>query len=117
MIEVQANLGEFLKNEGMDAAVINANRHCNKWSERAYNVLIYFLTKSTTDTFMTEDLRAFAVDMGLEEPPSKRAWGSIIVKAKKEGLIEFMGYDQVNNPRAHKANAARWQAVRYIKNE
>jgi hypothetical protein len=59
---------------------------------------------------MVEDVRKSAIGT-VEEPPSLRAWGSIIVKASKNGFIKRVGYKQVNNPLAHKTPASLWAIV------
>ena len=104
------NLGEYLKQEGMKASLDNANSMDNLWSEKAFGYLKDFLLV-TNDVFMAENIREYAHQNGLEYPPSKRAWGAIIVRAKKEGLITFRGYSQVSNPKAHRANAMLWVKV------
>lgn len=109
----QSDLGTYLKEEGIQTAVSNADRKIPGWSIMAMKLFVEFLQASPKigdGTFMTEDVRAYALAKGLPNPPSKRAWGSIIVKAKKNRIIKFVGYDQVNNPKAHRANAARWRA-------
>ena len=107
------NKGEHLKNEGITAAIENADRHNYNWSISAYNLLKAFLkTEKSEQKFMAEDIRTFADNMLLENPPSNRAWGAIIIKAKKEKLIIFAGYNQVKNPKAHMANAGLWEKVR-----
>jgi len=102
------NLGEELKQEGMEISIRHANQRVRNWSVSAFNILKRFL-KEREGNFMAEDIRVFAHFKGLDEPPSKRAWGSLIVKAKKLGLIEFVRFSQVANPRAHKANASVWR--------
>lgn len=99
--------GEQLKQAGMDQAIENADRRVFDWSMSAYSILKDFLKKHNLP-FMAEDVRNYASRLGLEEPPSKRSWGSLIVKAKKEGLIKFIKYSQVSNSLAHRANASVW---------
>ncbi len=44
------------------------------------------------------------------EPPSLRAWGAVLLSAAKRGWIRQVGYVHVDNPKAHKANAALWES-------
>lgn len=104
----QLLLGELLKQEGMYNSVANADNRIEAWSDRAYFILMEFISRQT-DVFMGEDVREYAGKRGLPEPPSKRAWGAVMARAKKEGLIVFSGYSQVSNPKAHRANASLWR--------
>jgi hypothetical protein len=56
---------------------------------------------------MTEDVRE-ASKHQLSEPPSARAWGGIIVKAVKCGLIYRKGFRNVSNVKAHRTPASLW---------
>lgn len=104
----EKSLGIKLKEEGMNKSRDNADRRIVNWSISAYNLLKVFVNKRV-GTFKAEDIRKFATTMGLEEPPSNRAWGSLIIKARNEDLIEMVGYSQVDNPKAHRANASVWR--------
>lgn len=104
--------GEELKQQGMRVALEHADSSTD-WSSRAWKALVSFLNSITPDTkFMGEDIRDYAESKrNLERPPSNRAWGSLIIRAKKMGIIKHVGYSQVNNPLAHKANASVWMKV------
>lgn len=99
--------GEALKNAGIRLASESAENKERGWNDRAYDFLENFIKERTSD-FMCEDFRDYCQRHGLTAPPSLRAYGSIIVKALRNGLIRQTGYAKVSNPKAHKANAARW---------
>ena len=61
--------------------------------------------------FMTEDVRQWAHDQGLEYPSHARAWGAVMLEAKKIGLIVQRGFGLVRNLRAHKTPANIWAKV------
>lgn len=104
--------GEDLKNEGIERSKNNADAsHNGNWSQVAYKFLVEYIRNPKVKTFMTEDIRMASGDK-VPEPPSLRAWGSIIVRASKEGLIQAVGYNTVSNPRAHKAFARVWKVNR-----
>jgi hypothetical protein len=109
------DLAEKLKEEGIKTAIEHADIEEPSWSEKAYQMLEQFLVDPANprmkyqDTFLGEEVRQYAFIHGLENPPSKRAWGAIIVKAQKEGLIEFAGYGKTSNPKAHSTPAALWK--------
>lgn len=98
-------LGKQLKTEGMDQAVMTADSVIPIWSTRAYDFLVNYAKYNYK--FMSEDVRT-ASESEIPTPPSNRAWGAVIVKAKKNGIIKHFGYGQVKNPIAHMANASVW---------
>jgi hypothetical protein len=95
------------KQDGIDQAMRHADQVHPEWSERAYAFLEGFV-KVQTGEFMTEDVRA-AAGGHLPEPPSRRAWGGVIQRAAKSGLIRRTGYGKVKNKRAHDTPAAIWR--------
>ena len=100
--------GNELKKAGIKKAVDHADQKVFLWSDRAFEVLKKYLLKRKKP-FMCEDVRQFAEDKtNLDLPPSNRAWGGVIQRAKNKGLIKHFGYFQVNNPKAHRANASIW---------
>lgn len=108
MSQLELNFsGEQLRDEGIKSATINANQVIDKWSERAYATLLKILPSDIN--FMTEDIRAWSLNVGLPEPPSLRAWGGLILRASKNGLIEKIGHGKVSNAKAHHCFAAIWR--------
>lgn len=100
--------GKILRNEGMQMSLFNANEKVAGWSALAMAFLEQYLVKFPFVEFQAEDLRKWAYRHGLKNPPSERAWGSIIRAAKKSGLIQFVRYENVDNPLAHKTPASVW---------
>jgi len=99
--------GEILKDFGMNAAIQNACSDEPDWKEQA----IAFVAKYPKTRFQTEDIRNWAYTNGLVRPPSDRAWGSVIVEAKKQNMIVFDGYEKVSNPKAHRTPACVWRKM------
>ncbi len=93
---------------GMQQAVDHANEASKQWSERAYKFLCNYL--GSGKEFMAEDLRKESQSI-VPEPPSLRAWGAIIRRASKNGLIERIGYRNVSNVKAHSTPAAVWRGT------
>lgn len=98
---------DLLKEQGIEQAVRHANEVSYKWSDRALIIFKDFL-KTCQSPFMAENFREYAEKNGLEQPPSKRAFGGIMCKAKGLGWIKSVGLGQVSNPFAHKAFASIW---------
>ena len=93
---------------GINQAVCHADKEEPSWSDKAYDFLVKYIR--TNKEFMVEDVRESAMGI-ISDPPSKRAWGGIVLRAKNKGLIRFVRYEKVKNPTAHCANAAVWIKV------
>ena len=92
---------------GIQKAEDSANQSVENWSELAYNFLKIYLQHN--HRFMVEDVRKACSGI-VPDPPSQRAWGAIIRKAKKNGLISHIGYQNVTNVKAHSTPASVWVA-------
>jgi len=101
--------GEILRNTGIDKAVSNADALSPDWSDKAYKILLEYISR-TDQPFMTEDVRTYAMQQkGFVAPMSDRAWGGPMAKARHAGKIVKVGIRAVTNPKAHCANATVWQ--------
>lgn len=101
--------GSDLRDAGIALAKEHQDRLSDSWSERAYILLCgRFLDRYGHDVFTTEDLRGFAAEVNFELPSEPRAWASVIVKAKKEGVIKFHSMGFSSNPQAHRRPINIW---------
>lgn len=101
--------GEELRNHGIQQSVDHANEKEENWSDMAFEHFKKYAQYHLT--FMTEDVREYANGLGFPIPPSKRAWGAVVLRAKKEKIIKHAGFGQVKNPKAHRANASIWKSL------
>lgn len=113
LFDMPPDSGAMLAREGMERAERHADQVVDQWSTSAYEYLCSFIMlKRRGFTFMTEDVRRLAELSGkVAIPPSKRAWGGVILKACHRKLIRKVGFQQVKNERAHCANASVWQII------
>ena len=95
------------RDDGINRAVKHANCVDPHWSDSAYDLLVAFLVFHP-NPFLTEDVREYAEQHGVPIPPSKRAWGGIVIRAAKEGLIKKIGYRNTTNPKSHATPATEW---------
>ena len=100
------NNGTQLRDKGIKQAIDNADDTHERWSEKAYKFLTNWI--KTQYEFMTEDVR-LASEKEIPKPPSNRAWGGIVVRAARAGLINKVGFSNVKNPKAHKTPASIWR--------
>jgi len=98
--------GAQLRDKGIQSALDHANEVSEYWSDVAFSFLLSFL-KNNRCEFMTENVREASVGI-VPEPPSKRAWGGIMVRAKKDGRIVSRGFRNVSNSKAHCTPATVW---------
>lgn len=104
------DLGEAMKQRGITLSERNANHQFDNWSDRAYHWLCEFI--KFNPRFRAEEAREYAMTQGLEEPKSNRAFGAIMLRAAKAGLVKKVGHEAVMNPKAHKAFASVWQTIK-----
>jgi hypothetical protein len=103
---IEPATGPQLRDKGIRKAVTKAEAINPSWSDLAYDFLRSYI--QTHHRFLTEDIRTAAERAGIVSPASKRVWGSLILRAVREGIIRADGYAQVSNPQAHCANARIW---------
>lgn len=100
------------RDAGMAQALDHAEAVHEGWAEEAANALRMYIAAHPGKEFMAEDVREYAYDvLAVPYPPHCRAWGSIIAKAARDGLIERVGIGPVKTASSHMANASVWRAA------
>jgi hypothetical protein len=110
---ISANQSELF--EVRDAAIQVAAAHADSvdplWSTSALDFLLKFMAANPGRTFLAEEVRAFAYERGLPTPPDLRAWGGVLQKASKSGLIAPAGFTTSKNRQAHMRPTQMWRAA------
>ena len=96
--------------QGMEAAIAHAESVQEGWKEAAYYFILVFPNKE----FRNEEIRKFAYAKGLPQPPAERAWGGVIVRAARAGMIEKIGIEHSQNPEAHQAMVGKWRKTEKV---
>ncbi len=104
--------GELLRDKGIKRAVQHAEDIHNDWQKQALDFL--YLYARDHDRFSGEMVRMLSKGI-VPEAPSARTWGAVLLTGARQGWIRQVGYIKVDNPKAHKANAALWESL--IRNE
>jgi hypothetical protein len=103
--EFDRDVGKRYADDGAKRAIDHAEIESPSWADKAGDFLIQYIKHGKE--FMVEDLR-LASRGTIPEPPSLRAWGGVIKRAAKAGLIYRTGTKSVKNVNAHAAFASTW---------
>ena len=83
---------EELAERGAKRAAAHADRVSEGWSEKALGFLAIF-ADGFSDPFTVEQVRDYWEGIGyIRRPPDARAWGAVVKRAHREGIIEPCGY-------------------------
>jgi len=99
------------RDKGMTRAADHADRVAAEWQAKAYAALQAYLPTVPAEGFTSGDFRRHA-SVHVPAPPDERAYGQIIMRAAKAGLIRRGGYTTHPDPSRHGAPAALWVVVR-----
>lgn len=97
------------RDEGIKQSEDSANDLHANWSDTAYDFLKGYI--KINPVFQVEDVR-FASQGIVKAPKSQRAWGAVILRAAREGLIWQDGFKKVKNVKAHRTPAALWKTIK-----
>lgn len=102
---------EQLRDAGMALALEHADAKIPKWGDMCYELLKQYLV-ITSGTFLTEYFRPWAESIkGLPAPPTPKAYGPVMNRAARAGIIKHLGYAPTSNPKGHKHPSSIWIRV------
>lgn len=107
-IQLDIFQSEINRDKGIKKALDSAEELNDGWANQAFIFLRNYI--KSNNHFMAEEVRKASEGI-VPNPPSERAWGGIIVRARKEKLIKRIGYQNVTNPKAHRTPAAVWGRI------
>jgi hypothetical protein len=105
-VQLNIEYAKKARDKGIEQAVKHADQVFDKWSDKCYGLFKDFV-KANPQPFQMETFRHSIVGL-LDEPPHKRAFGSIAVRAVRSGLIKRVGTAPVKNVKAHMAFSTVW---------
>jgi len=94
---------------GHKMAEVAADNAGAKWKERAFNAFKMYATEH--QFFITEEVRASNPD--IPAPPDDRAWGSIALRAGREGIVRGNGWVRGINRSGHGRLVTQWNSLIY----
>lgn len=95
-------------NEAIQRGVDHADLVVEGWSDTAFKLLKEFIL--TVSTFQSEDFRMWVGDR-LPHPPDERAFGAIIRRAVKAGLIKRIGFEPTSDKKTHRSPMSVWEKL------
>jgi hypothetical protein len=104
---MQPDLFTTPKDSAIAASYEAQNRKVDGWGDTALEFLKSY--RLTVKYFLTEDLRVASFGV-VQVPAEPRAWGAVIVRACKLGLIEWTGeYRCMDNLKSHSCPKKVWR--------
>lgn len=101
--QVEAELRREL---GVSRAASRAHRHAPGWEDDAVSAVKRFA--ETHESFIAEDVReTFHTPAEIDG----RAWGAVLQRARREGLIRADGYAPANS--SNRSPKVRWRSLVY----
>jgi hypothetical protein len=91
-------LAETRRDIGIDTSEGKANLDKAGWSDEAMHGLELYCQAHEAHEFLAEDVRAWTEEMGVVAAPENgRAWGGVIRRAARQGLIIRVGYGRAKS--------------------
>jgi len=97
------------RDQGMAVAVDHADTVEPDWQDQAFKFLLAF--GPTVEEFQGEDVRVAAEDH-VPQPPDNRAWGPIINRAARAGLIRRVDIRPQKSVSCHCSPKSVWSWIR-----
>lgn len=83
---------EERRDQGIENATQHANRVRREWSAQADAYAKMMIARRGFKPFLLEEIVEASKRDGVPQPPDGRAWGGVIIRLAKEGLVRKMGY-------------------------
>ncbi len=101
-------LARQLRDDGMARAADHAEVVEPGWNELALEYVRVYAKANRQ--LRGEMVRIYAENRGFPLPPDKRAWGAVMMRAAKAGLITKLGWTTAVDPKVHKNPVSLWQS-------
>src|SRR5690349_3033515 len=88
--QLDITFARVARDQGMQTAEDHANDEKHEWSNEAYAMLLKYL-ETHSEPFQTEQVRDWSDSMGLSFVSNPKAWGPVMTRACKAGVIIRIG--------------------------
>lgn len=89
---------------GYEGAKIAAAHAGEAWRDEAFDAFARYAARGVP--FTTEEVRTNAT---LSDPPDKRAWGQIALRAARAGIVERVGVTRAKSKSVHGMWVTQWR--------
>lgn len=103
--------GEALRDEGIERSRRSSEAASPEWQREAFEFLVGWLARRGSRPFQACEVRHASFGL-IPKPPTQRAWGHVLLRARKAKLIELHGQGPDLDPKSHRAPANIWRAAR-----
>lgn len=100
--------GVAQRDEGMRQVATAAKSKDPLFAGQAYAMLSLYAA-TNHGTFTADDVIEFARSKGCIAPTTDKAWGPVFMRARKLGLIAFVGWE--DSPKRHSSPGRVWRRV------
>lgn len=101
--------GRLLAREGAKRAADHADLVHPSWQDRAFGYLLEYLAAYPSRCEITcESVRKHAEAKGFAAPPDKRAWGHIMLRGRRAGVLKRLGWTTADDPKVHCNPISLW---------
>lgn len=99
-----------------DAGIAQAADHADqpnfwsdktRWTDKAFD---YLVEHAKHHTFFTVEQVRMAVAGKLPDPPTSRAWGSVVLRAARAGVVVRSGHTEAEDPAVHCNLVTLWRS-------
>lgn len=108
MNQMDLDFSRALRDDGISRALAHANHDTKGWADHAYSY-VEMLARRNVE-FLSDDVRVAAEAAGLPPAPDPRAWGGVILRAVRAGLIKRVGWANSTRPECHARPGSVWKA-------
>lgn len=95
------------RDTGITQAADHADAVSPRWTDRAYDALVHHANRHT---FFTVEQVRMAFAGVLPDPPSSRAWGAVVLKAARAGIVSRAGHTEAEDPAVHCNLVTLWRS-------
>jgi hypothetical protein len=96
----------------MNRAVDHAEKESPGWKDHCFELFKTWLSQfAVGEIIEIEFFRVWAIENGLEQPPSNNSFGHLPRKAFKSGLIKFAGNTRGKNQKSHAGLRCKWEKL------
>lgn len=101
--------GHVLRDAGIALATAKADSIEPSWSDKAHHLMMSFLEHWKFEEFTAEESQLWMIEKGLNHPASSNAWGGVMLRLSKKGIIKKVGITNAKRKTSKARPIVVWQ--------